>query len=115
MASAESQLLDAIKRKKAQQIRDKEMLSRRSELYRAELVNKIAKPEYLVGGLCLGIFFSRREKTNRDSGNSQCKNEVSSKTPIWRQIVVDVLDRQVSRFLIAIRRRYESAPKKTPL
>lgn len=110
MANAEAQLLDAIQRKKAQQLRDKNMLRRRSELYRDQLVNKLAKPEYIFGGLCLGVLFSFCRQKSGAAANEPCKTP-SEKKPIWRQIVVDVLDRQLSRLLLALRRRLQKVAK----
>jgi hypothetical protein len=104
MASAEAQLLKAIERKRAQQAQNREVLQLRRELYREQLANNLAKPEYLIGGLCLGFLFSLRQKKNGCGDNEQCKN-VSTRNPVWRQIVVDVLDRQLSRLLFEMRRR----------
>ncbi|POP54548.1 hypothetical protein [Zhongshania marina] len=101
MASAEAQLLDAIKRKKAQQLHDKEMLRRRSELYRDQLVNDLARPEYVFGGMCIAVvLFSHCRQQRGASGNEQ-REELGDQKPFWHQIIVDVLDRQISRLLNA--------------
>ena len=55
MVSAENQLLKAIERKRAQQAQDREVLQHRRELYREQLVNNLAKPEYLIGGRLLSM------------------------------------------------------------
>lgn len=100
MASAEAQLLDAIQRKKAQQLNDKEMLRRRSELYRDQLVNDLARPEYVFGGMCIAVLFSHCRQQRGASGNEQ-REELGDQKPYWYQIIVDVLDRQISRLLNA--------------
>jgi len=100
MASAEAQLLDAIQRKKAQQLYDKKMLRRRSELYRDQLVNDLARPEYVFGGMCIAVLFSHCRQQRGAFGNEQ-REELGDQKPFWHQIIVDVLDRQISRLLNA--------------
>lgn len=100
MASAEAQLLDAIQRKKAQQLHDKEMLRRRSEQYRDQLVNDLARPEYIFGGMCIAVLFLHCRQQRGATGNEQRK-ELGDQKPFWYQIVVDVLECQISRLLNA--------------
>ena len=100
MASAEAQLLDAIQRKKAQQLHDKNMLRRRRQLYRDQLVNDFARPEYVFGGICIAVLFSHCRQQRGASDNEQ-REELGDQKPFWYQIIVDVLDRQISRLLNA--------------
>lgn len=112
MASAEAKLLDAIEQKKAQQSRDKAMLAYRSRLYRGQLSDRVLRPEYLVGGICLGLLFARHRRQKACHASRQ-GGEVNSSKALWQQIAVEVLDRQLSRGLFALRRYYQRISKDT--